>query len=260
MQPIKMPTDLNEKILEHFTNYLKTTEILGGSTFKYEVALTKILPKTPNRAKPTILVAPLAWIKMQMLVKTNDIEVQWHGLVKRNPETNTYYIYDILMYPQMNTGASTTTDETEYTQWLMQFIMQDDDTFEDIRMHGHSHVNMGVGPSSRDDAYRNQMCQNCTEDDYYIFMILNKKWKMSIALYDFAENVIYDTTDVQFNIALNSEQTAQAWAEEVNKMVTQENVTYAQTTESELYDRESYEMKRDQLEMDWRDRPYKRHV
>lgn len=254
MQPITMPDNLNERILSHFKSYLEKRKIIGGTSFKYEVELSKVLPKNPNRPKPTILVSTLTWNKMQALVKSNDIEVQWHGLVRRNPETNTYFIYDVLMYPQINSGASTTTDETVYTQWLMQYMMQDDDTFENIRMHGHSHVNMPVGPSGRDDAYRDQMCQNCTEDDYYIFMILNKRWNMSIALYDFAENVIYENADVNFEIALDETNTVNTWTAEVNKMVTREEQQRVHLPNGDIYDREAYEMKRDELDKSFKDR------
>ena len=66
---------------------------------------------------------------------------------ERCEEKDTYLISDILVYPQEVTGSTVTTDQNEYEMWLMK---QEDDVFNNIRMQGHSHVNMSTSPSSVD--------------------------------------------------------------------------------------------------------------
>ena len=102
------------------------------------------------KRKATVYFTELAYRKFQALVDGFNNEVAWHGLAYRGEDESKdeYYITDILVYPQEVTGATVTTDQKKYQDWLMS---QEDNIFNNVRMQGHSHVNMGVSPSGVDE-------------------------------------------------------------------------------------------------------------
>ena len=42
-------------------------------------------------------------------------------------------------------------------------------------MHGHSHVNMGTSPSATDTKLQEDHLAQLQDNDFYIFLIVNKK-------------------------------------------------------------------------------------
>lgn len=156
-------------------------------------------PFTTANKKATLYFKEIAWLKMQTLVREFDKEVAWHGLAFRgeDPEKNEYTITDILVYPQEVTGATVNTDQTEYQNWLMG---QPDEIFNNIRMQGHSHVNMGTTPSGVDTNLYDQLLGQLEDDMFYIFMIWNKRWEKTIMIYDMASNTMFETADVTVKI------------------------------------------------------------
>lgn len=153
------------------------------------------LPAMEKRAR--IQFAPVAYAKMLTLIQSFATEVAWHGIVTKLG-SGSFRINDILVYPQTVTGSTVRTDERVYSAWLMK---QEDDVFNNLRMQGHSHVNMRPSPSGQDSADQSiilaQMGSNCK---YYIFMIWNKKLEYNISIYDLEENLLYDTDDVDISI------------------------------------------------------------
>jgi len=139
---------------------------------------------------------PLAYNKTVALIHAFSDEVAWHGLAARQAK-NEFVIEDICVYPQEVTGSTVNTDQEGYTEWLYEF---DDDTFAKIRMQGHSHVNMGVSPSTVDDRHRQQLLDQLDDDMFYIFMVWNKALKMHTLIYDMANNVLYEDGDVDVKI------------------------------------------------------------
>jgi hypothetical protein len=137
-----------------------------------------------------------AWGKMTTLVKMCDKEIGWEGIAKRCEPTDgnaTYIVEDILVYPQRVTGATVEADVTEYDKWKWEL---DDETFSNKRFHGHSHVNMGVTPSSTDLKMYQQQVDELGDDQFYIFMIINKKGDMTVKIYDKLDNAYYDSSEV----------------------------------------------------------------
>lgn len=157
---------------------------------KVTVSLPIKLKAKPEE-KPTVYISTLAEHKIKALVDTADTEVAWHGTVSRDKDSNSYHIEDIFVFPQEVTG--TTADATDdYTAWLMEEL--DDDTFNKLRFHGHSHVNMGTSPSSTDKTYQENMLTPIK--DFYIFAIYNKKSKYDMWIYDIESNTMYETEDI----------------------------------------------------------------
>ena len=156
------------------------------------------LDKEKTIAYPTIGITSDAYVKMYELVKQSSTEIQWHGLVKR--AKNVYLIHDILVFPQTNSTTSTSSDQEAFTKWQTDLVMDMDFPIEELRMHGHSHVNMNVFSSSIDDGYQSELITKVDDGDFYIFLVLNKKMEMYALLYDFDQQILFEGKDIKIKI------------------------------------------------------------
>ncbi len=150
--------------------------------------------KTDDKA--TVWFTPDAWAKMTALINfVGEKEVGWHGVVKRadDMEGHNYVVSDILVYPQDVASATVNTDQEAYQNWLNAF---DDDVFNNIRGHFHSHVNFSPSPSTTDDTHVESLVNQLSGDMFYLFMIWNKKLEYTCRLYDLRENLLFEDKDV----------------------------------------------------------------
>lgn len=175
-------------------------------------------PKNEQRA--TLLFSASTWAKMYALINTYATEVEWHGTVER-VNKNTFCVKDILVFPHSVTGATVTSDQKEYEEWLDTL---DNETFNKLRFHGHSHVNMGVTPSGVDMGYRKNVLNNFgtpTEktDHFYIFLIGNKKGETSGEIYDLQNNVLYGTSDIDIKVDLGNGEFLNTFLENAKPLV-----------------------------------------
>lgn len=136
-----------------------------------------------------------AWTKMWYLVQHYDTEIAFHGYVER--DENFFTIYDILVYPQIISHATVESDEEAYPHWLMDIP---DNQINNLRMQGHSHVNMGVVPSATDEQHRIEMMTQIK--DYYIFLVVNKRQDINIAIFDLSTNIMYETDDIILDVTI----------------------------------------------------------
>ena len=189
---IKLGPECIDEVRRDFEEALKNLKLSDG-----KISFTKTLGTIQRRAKLNF--TPLAWQKMSALVREFDKEVAWHGLAYRSedPNADEYTITDILVYPQEVTGATVTTDQEKYQTWLMD---HEDDIFNNIRMQGHSHVNMAVSPSGVDTSLYDRILDQLDDTMFYIFLIWNKKGEKTIKIYDLAKNVLFETSDVDVGI------------------------------------------------------------
>ena len=174
------------------------------------VDIEKIDPK--KIVKPLLLIRANAYIKMYALVDKCDKEIAWHGLVRRNKEQSVYELYDIITFPQIVEPTHVDTDDEAYTVWLREKMMDKNFPFNDMKFHGHSHVNMQVFSSATDDEYQENMIKNAKEDDYYIFMILNKKRDMVVYIYDFYQNILFSKKDIDIILCDENGEDLLEWA------------------------------------------------
>ena len=158
--------------------------------------------------KPTVMVSIIADRKMRALVQQCDKEIGWHGTVSYDAESNTYLIEDIFVFPQEVTGTTVQSIDEVYGLWLMETF--DDEQFAKLRMHGHSHVNMGITPSGIDTAYQEVLTDRV--NDFYIFIILNKRDDYYVCLFDIANNYMYDKEDIFYDAEIEE---TDAWAKDV---------------------------------------------
>jgi len=185
---IKMTEEYRVECARELFEALRTVKMADG-----KINFTKTF--TCDQRKATVYFTQEAWLKMAMLICSFDKEVAWHGLAKRgeDEERDEYIIYDIIVYPQEVTGATVNTDQEEYEKWLMQF---EDEDFFNIRMQGHSHVNMGVYPSAVDITHQEKILNQLENDMFYIFMIWNKSFNKHIKIYDLKKNILFEAADI----------------------------------------------------------------
>lgn len=188
-KPIRLTEDLLQKIQEEFIAKVKTVKMFDG---KLEYSREFKWEGDDDRA--TVILSSVAFAKMNALIQQFSEEVAWHGVVHRDgQDPSIFYITDILVYPQVVTGTTVNTDQDAYQTWLYSF---DDEVFNNIRMQGHSHVNMGVSPSGVDTSHQEKLLEQITDEDYYIFMIWNKRYDHFVRIFDLKNNTLYETEDV----------------------------------------------------------------
>lgn len=195
------------------------------------VTLNFKLKEVKDDRKATITFSAQAYMKIFALVHTYSTEVEWHGVIERTA-ADVFYIKDILIFPHKVTGATVISDQTEYEKWLDTL---DNDTFNALRFHGHSHVNMGVTPSGVDMTYRHNILNNfgtpsATSDLFYIFLIFNKKGDISGEIYDLQNNALYSksTNTDEINIVVEDCDWLTDFLDEAKRVVT-ESYSYNNT-------------------------------
>jgi hypothetical protein len=195
MQPIKLNSEVKEMLINRFKEKLNKTEF-GDNSIDFSIHFNEFVDKS-NLPRPKIFISATAYLKMMLYVRDTSTEIAWHGIVERFPEQHTYYIKDVMLYPQKLSSATVQTDQDKYNKWMEEL---DDDTYNHLRFQGHSHVNFSVSPSGTDLRYYNDILQVLPNNDYYIFMILNKSGDTTFLLCDLATNLIYDTEDIDVYI------------------------------------------------------------
>lgn len=209
MKTVRLTEEIIEKCVQEFKEKLQKSK--EGIT----------IPTKVGEKHAFFTLTAEASKKLWSLVDTCDKEVAWHGFIKKEiqQELPNYICYDIVVFPQTVTGTTVTSDEQEYTNWLYSEI--DDDMFNAMRMHGHSHVNMGTTPSGVDTTYQDEMLANIV--DFYIFGIFNKKRSHWLKIVDITDNIIYENEDIGFLMPEEEE----TWAEKQLKRFVKEAPRYA---------------------------------
>ena len=199
MKPIKLSENIKQKLIEEFTKSIDNAK-LSNDTLHFTAKITDTI--AGNISKPTVYFSATAYLKMLLYVRDTPTEIAWHGIVEKNEKENWYFISDVFLYPQKLAAATVQTDQEKYNEWI---INLDDDTHNTMRFQGHSHVNFAATPSGTDLSFYNDILQVLPNDDYYIFMILNKTGDMTLLIYDLATNIIYDTEDINIKIITTNE-------------------------------------------------------
>ena len=143
-----------------------------------------------------IVYSKKAWMKTCLLVMNRNLEVGWHGVARRLENPAEFIVEDVLVFPQKVTSASTEPEDADYVNWQDSLNTE---IFNKVRLYGHSHVNMGVSPSSTDIKYRADLLTDV--DDFYVFQIFNKKGYISSQVYDVREGILYESDNVELAVA-----------------------------------------------------------
>ena len=207
-------------------DYLARYKMFNGK-FTDKIMVAMPVPEgTPKRVK--IVIRPIAYLKMVRLIMDFTTEVGWHGLCHRDEaDPTTYIIEDVMVYPQQVTGTTIKTDEARHAEWYDSFP---DEQFNQIRFHGHSHVNMGVFSSGTDDDLQRDLVDMMTKpEDFYLFFIMNKRLELFIRLYDNKYGVMFETGDVDIQITDGTNDIVK-FLQESKAQVKAVSYTYGNTT------------------------------
>lgn len=165
-----------------------------------------------------------AWMKMQYLIAVFGSECAWHGVVERHGDDKSEFIVkDIIVYPQQVTGATVTTDQKEYEDWMNDL---DDETFNALKFHGHSHVNMGVTPSPVDNEHQRGIVSQLNDSQFYIFGIFNKSGNRWLKIFDMKRNIVFEKDDIEVKILMDGSGCFNLM-EDADKKITTKTISYA---------------------------------
>lgn len=186
-RPIRISQEYIEGLVAEFRESVQKAKFVDGK-FSY----TRLFEySTPRFA--AIDFSAEAFLKMIQLVFGFDSEVGWYGTVTR--QGNNFRVEDIVVYPQTVTGATVNTDQKEHDEWVAGL---DDEVFNHLRLHGHSHVSMSPNPSGVDINHQEKKLEEFqSEDDFFIFIIWNKKMNYTAKIYDMSTNTLYENGDIE---------------------------------------------------------------
>lgn len=207
MRPFKITDEKHAELMEKFSAYLKGVTLTSNS-FSFSQSFADV----KNKDKVFVNFTMKAYIKMRDLVDRYSSEVGWFGFIDKISDLE-YQITDICVYPQLVTGA--TVKETNES-W------DDDMPIEQIKrrhFHGHSHVNMAPSPSTTDMRHRDDQVSMVKSDSFYLFMITNKSCAWTAALFDLANNVVYNTDDILIDVDLGDGEMLSDFVDEAKKMI-----------------------------------------
>ena len=189
---IRMTPDYIEQIKREFAEAITKAKIADG-----KISFTRSFATTSQKAR--LLFTEKAWTKMQALIREFDKEVAWHGVAERG-EGNDYVVSDILVYPQEVTGTNVEMDTEEYAKWIQAGILSGDERFDHFYFQGHSHVSMGVTPSSVDLNHQQEILEQLRDGGFYIFVIWNKRNEHNVRIYDLQKNTLFEPVDISVEV------------------------------------------------------------
>lgn len=216
-RPIKLTDQIFKTVMEEFAAAVKNMKMTDGN-----VSYTKTF-KWKGEDRATLVFTERAYSKMMALVNGFSTEVAWHGTCRRDDEDSSKFIIDdILIYPQVVTGATVNTDQGPYQTWLYQL---EDGVFNNLRMHGHSHVNFSTSPSKTDLDHQAKILSQLEDDMFYVFIIWNQKGEHTIKIYDLKNNTLYDDSDITVVV-----EGYQSFLKDAEEMVKRHTYTYTAAT------------------------------
>lgn len=140
---------------------------------------------------PKLYINKIAIDKMLEYIDQSNLEIGWLGSAER--VNDAYQITDVFLFKQ-EVHATTTEITTEgLSEFAMELMQQENgvEIWNNMRVWGHSHVNMSTSPSSQDDKQMDLFLEN--SNDFFIRIIANKKEEFRIDIWDFAVGVIYES-------------------------------------------------------------------
>lgn len=194
-KPIKMTPEIREECRIAFQAELE--KALAATKFADgKLSFTKSFGNINRKAR--IYISEIAWMKITTLLREFGKEVAWHATAYRIPDGDEYFIKDVLVYPQTVTAATVDMDEEQYAKWLMDGVMAEDERFDHIRCQMHSHVNMGVFASGTDEQHQQEILGQLRDNDFYIFMIWNKRLDSYMRIFDMEKNILFEKEDIEW--------------------------------------------------------------
>lgn len=190
LEPVR--EQVRAKLLEKYDS----TIYMNTSSVDIKIDVKEILEQyiaDKQLEEPKVYITAEAYVKLRKLVDDTTTEIGWYGTVTKMPGFESVFVIDdILVYPQTVTGATCVQDDDRVFEFELNLST---DQVNRKRFHGHSHVNMGVTPSSVDEQFYQDILTQV--DDYFIVMITNKSGAYYTRFYDMQNNILYTGIPVQ---------------------------------------------------------------
>jgi hypothetical protein len=169
----------------------------------FKQSTSKPSVKVLERFMPLVVISKKALIKMQLYIEGCSDEIGWLGTVTKNND-NVFFIDDVFLFHQDVHSTTTEITPEGLSSFAEELLQQPDgiDIWNNIKLWGHSHVNMSTFSSTQDDKQMETFSEG--GHPWFLRIIANKKGDLTIDLYDFQQGIIYsnllwweETTDLE---------------------------------------------------------------
>lgn len=139
---------------------------------------------------PGTYIEPEALAKMQLYVQECSDEVGWLCTATKDNEGD-YIIHDAILFDQEVSATTTEITPEGLSNFAEKLLKQENgmEIWNNIRVWGHSHVNMGVSPSGQDNLQMDTFTES--GHDWFIRIIANKQGDFKVDIFDFKNGLIY---------------------------------------------------------------------
>lgn len=138
---------------------------------------------------PKVFISNTALRKMSVYVDEapGQDEIGWLGTAYR--EGNEFLINDVFLFRQEVHGTTTEITPEGLAEFAEELLQQPNgvEIWNNLKMWGHSHVNMGITPSGQDNSQMEAFSN--VGHDFFIRLICNKKGEMGIDVYLYEEGL-----------------------------------------------------------------------
>lgn len=141
--------------------------------------------------EPKLYIDNVALDKMKEYIRQSSLEIGWLGTAEKVGNKK-YMITDVFLFKQEVHSTTTEITPEGLSEFAMELMQQDNgmDIWNNMRVWGHSHVNMSTSPSGQDDKQMETFLEN--ENNFFIRIIGNKKGDFKIDIYDYEVGVLYE--------------------------------------------------------------------
>ncbi|RKJ75642.1 hypothetical protein D7X33_16630 [Butyricicoccus sp. 1XD8-22] len=189
MRALKLTPKIKEQILKDFLKALDQVPFANGP-LNYQYAMEQ----SGQAGHASIEFSTKAYFKTISYLTFCDKEVGWYGLIERGKKDNEFFVSDIFLYPQFVTAASVRSPQKEFAKWQDGFSAED---FKKLRFFCHSHANMVPTPSGYDLEVQQEITSQLHDDQFFVFMIMNKKHDFWAKICDCEHNRVYEDADIE---------------------------------------------------------------
>lgn len=141
--------------------------------------------------EPKLYINDIALNKMKEYIRQSSLEIGWLGTAEK-VGMKKYMITDVFLFKQEVHSTTTEITPEGLSEFAMELMNEKNgvEIWNNMRVWGHSHVNMSTSPSSQDDKQMETFLEN--ENEFFIRIIGNKKNEFKIDIYDYNIGVMYE--------------------------------------------------------------------
>jgi hypothetical protein len=138
---------------------------------------------------PTVFISNNALTKMHHYVDQCNDEIGWLGTAYM--EGHEIIVEDVFLFDQEVHSTTTEITPQGLADFATNLLMKENgmETWNNMRVWGHSHVRMGVTPSGQDDKQMETFKDGGHE--WFLRIIANKNGELKIDLYHYGHGIIY---------------------------------------------------------------------